>query len=50
MTGADYGPAVLNGISTRYEPEDIYAGALLGVRCRRLMPESRQVRIGRNSR
>jgi hypothetical protein len=30
MTGADYGPAVLNGISTRYEPEDIYAGALWG--------------------
>jgi cytosine/adenosine deaminase-related metal-dependent hydrolase len=30
MTGAGYGPAVLNGISTRYEPEDIYAGALWG--------------------
>ena len=30
ITGAGYGPAVLNGISTRYEPEDIYAGALWG--------------------
>src|SRR5271156_3067662 len=30
MTGAGYGPAGLNGISTRYEPEDIYAGALWG--------------------
>jgi cytosine/adenosine deaminase-related metal-dependent hydrolase len=30
MTGAGYGPAVLNGISTRYQPEDIYAGALWG--------------------
>ncbi len=30
MTGAGYGPAVLNGISTWYEPEDIYAGALWG--------------------
>jgi 5-methylthioadenosine/S-adenosylhomocysteine deaminase len=30
MTGAGYGPAVLNGISTSYEPEDIYAGALWG--------------------
>jgi 5-methylthioadenosine/S-adenosylhomocysteine deaminase len=30
MTGAGYGPAVLNGISTRYEPEDIYAGRSLG--------------------
>lgn len=30
MTGVGYGPAVLNGISTRYEPEDIYAGALWG--------------------
>jgi 5-methylthioadenosine/S-adenosylhomocysteine deaminase len=30
MTGAGYGPAVLSGISTRYEPEDIYAGALWG--------------------
>ena len=30
MTGAGYDPAVLNGISTRYEPEDIYAGALWG--------------------
>jgi 5-methylthioadenosine/S-adenosylhomocysteine deaminase len=28
MTGVGYGPAVLNGISTSYEPEDIYAGAL----------------------
>lgn len=32
MTGAGYGPAVLNGISTRYEPKDIYAGALWGAR------------------
>ena len=30
MTGVGYDPAVLNGISTRYEPEDIYAGALWG--------------------
>ena len=30
LTGAGYGPAVLNGISARYEPEDIYAGALWG--------------------
>lgn len=30
MTGVGYGPAVLTGISTRYEPEDIYAGALWG--------------------
>jgi len=30
MTGAGYGPAVLNGISTSYEPEDIYVGALWG--------------------
>jgi cytosine/adenosine deaminase-related metal-dependent hydrolase len=30
MTGAGYGPAVLNGISTSYAPEDIYAGALWG--------------------
>jgi 5-methylthioadenosine/S-adenosylhomocysteine deaminase len=30
MTGAGYGPAVLSGISTRYEPKDIYAGALWG--------------------
>jgi 5-methylthioadenosine/S-adenosylhomocysteine deaminase len=30
MTGAGYDPVVLNGISTRYEPEDIYAGALWG--------------------
>jgi len=30
ITGVGYGPAVLNGISTRYEPEDIYAGALWG--------------------
>jgi 5-methylthioadenosine/S-adenosylhomocysteine deaminase len=30
MTGAGYGPAVLNGISTSYEPEDIFAGALWG--------------------
>jgi cytosine/adenosine deaminase-related metal-dependent hydrolase len=30
MTGAGYGPAVLNGISTRYDAEDIYAGALWG--------------------
>ncbi len=30
MTGAGYGPAVLNGISTSYEPEDIYAGSLWG--------------------
>jgi 5-methylthioadenosine/S-adenosylhomocysteine deaminase len=30
MTGAGYGPAVLSGISTRYEPEDIYVGALWG--------------------
>jgi 5-methylthioadenosine/S-adenosylhomocysteine deaminase len=30
MTGAGYGPAVLNGISASYEPEDIYAGALWG--------------------
>jgi len=30
MTGAGYGPAVLSGISTSYEPEDIYAGALWG--------------------
>lgn len=30
MTGVGYGPAVLNGISTWYEPEDIYAGALWG--------------------
>jgi 5-methylthioadenosine/S-adenosylhomocysteine deaminase len=30
MTGAGYGPAVLNGISTGYDPEDIYAGALWG--------------------
>lgn len=30
MTGAGYGPAVLSGISTRYEPEDIYPGALWG--------------------
>jgi 5-methylthioadenosine/S-adenosylhomocysteine deaminase len=30
MTGAGYGPAVLNGISTSYEPVDIYAGALWG--------------------
>src|ERR1700728_227634 len=30
MTGAGYGPAVLNGISTSYKPEDIYAGALWG--------------------
>jgi 5-methylthioadenosine/S-adenosylhomocysteine deaminase len=30
MTGAGHGHAVLNGISTSYEPEDIYAGALWG--------------------
>ena len=30
MTGAGYGPAVLNDISTQYEPEDIYEGALWG--------------------
>jgi len=30
MTGVGYGPAVLTGISTRYEPADIYAGALWG--------------------
>src|SRR5271168_5003899 len=30
MTGAGYGPAVLAGISTSYEPDDIYAGALWG--------------------
>ena len=30
MTGVGYDPAVLRGISTRYEPEDIYAGALWG--------------------
>lgn len=30
MTGAGYGPAVLTGISTSYEPDDIYAGALWG--------------------
>jgi 5-methylthioadenosine/S-adenosylhomocysteine deaminase len=30
MTGAGYDPAVLNGISTVYDPEDIYAGALWG--------------------
>ena len=30
MTGAGYGPAVLNGISTSYEPDDIHAGALWG--------------------
>jgi cytosine/adenosine deaminase-related metal-dependent hydrolase len=30
MTGVGYGPAVLNGISTRYEPEDIFAGTLWG--------------------
>jgi 5-methylthioadenosine/S-adenosylhomocysteine deaminase len=30
MTGAGYGPAVLNGIAPRYLPEDIYAGALWG--------------------
>jgi 5-methylthioadenosine/S-adenosylhomocysteine deaminase len=30
MTGVGYDPAVLNGISTRYEPEDIYAGTLWG--------------------
>jgi cytosine/adenosine deaminase-related metal-dependent hydrolase len=30
MTGAGYGPAVLDGISTRYDAEDIYAGALWG--------------------
>jgi 5-methylthioadenosine/S-adenosylhomocysteine deaminase len=30
MTGAGYGPAVLNGISTSYEPEDVYAGAFWG--------------------
>lgn len=30
MTGAGYGPAVLKGISTSYEPDDIYAGALWG--------------------
>ena len=30
MTGAGYDPTVLNGISTRYEPDDIYAGALWG--------------------
>lgn len=30
MTGASYGPAVLSGISTSYEPDDIYAGAFWG--------------------
>jgi 5-methylthioadenosine/S-adenosylhomocysteine deaminase len=30
MTGAGYGPAVLNGIAPRYLPQDIYAGALWG--------------------
>ncbi len=30
MTGVGYGPAVLSGISTSYEPDDIYAGALWG--------------------
>jgi 5-methylthioadenosine/S-adenosylhomocysteine deaminase len=30
MTGAGYGPAVLNGIAPRYLPEDIYAGTLWG--------------------
>jgi 5-methylthioadenosine/S-adenosylhomocysteine deaminase len=30
MTGAGYGPAVLSGISTSYEPDDIYVGALWG--------------------
>src|SRR6202453_5234167 len=30
MTGAGYGPPVLSVISTRYEPEDIYVGALWG--------------------
>ena len=30
MTGVGYDPAVLTGISTRYEPEDIYAGTLWG--------------------
>lgn len=30
MTGAGYDPKVLNGISTSYEPDDIYAGALWG--------------------
>src|ERR1700727_1433560 len=30
MTGAGYDPAVLNGISTVYDPQDIYAGALWG--------------------
>ncbi|MGA2562730.1 MAG: amidohydrolase family protein [Steroidobacteraceae bacterium] len=30
MTGAGYGPAVLDGISKSYEPDDIYAGTLWG--------------------
>jgi cytosine/adenosine deaminase-related metal-dependent hydrolase len=30
ITGAGYGPKVLNGIAPRYLPEDIYAGALWG--------------------
>ena len=30
MTGAGYDPVVLNGISTHYSPEDIYAGTLWG--------------------
>jgi 5-methylthioadenosine/S-adenosylhomocysteine deaminase len=30
MTGAGYDPVVLNGISTQYSPEDIYAGTLWG--------------------
>jgi cytosine/adenosine deaminase-related metal-dependent hydrolase len=30
VTGAGYGPAVLNGIAPRYSPDDIYAGALWG--------------------
>src|SRR5580698_1436329 len=30
VTGAGYDPMVLAGISTSYEPEDIYAGALWG--------------------
>jgi hypothetical protein len=46
MTGAGYGPAVLNGISTSYAPEDIYA-APCGEPCRRLTPASRRSRTGR---
>src|ERR1700744_3371042 len=30
ITGAGYGPAVLNGISLKHTPEDVYAGTLWG--------------------